>query len=236
MLARHGERRCHRLAHHRPDGPQVPHRPQAGRARPLRPLSGGFRFRSPPETPVRTSPARIGGPRLACSAMETLRSSGGPYGEGTPMDLQFSGRVAIVTGASKGIGLAVTRTLLGEGASVVAVSRKASPELAELGGDLLHVPVDLMDPEAPGQAVARAVEEFGGLDILVNNAGGPPPGVALPRFSFMAPPPTRTGGPCSSSTCSRWCASSGPPSRRCWRAAAARSSTSRRAPHGSPPR
>ncbi|MEU8249481.1 SDR family NAD(P)-dependent oxidoreductase [Nonomuraea sp. NPDC048916] len=103
------------------------------------------------------------------------------------MDLQLSGRVAIVTGASRGIGLAVTRTLIGEGARVVAVSRKTSPELEELGGDLLHVPVDLMDPEAPGQVVARAVEEFGGLDILVNNAGGRPPGVALPRFSFLAP-------------------------------------------------
>ena len=104
------------------------------------------------------------------------------------MDLQLSGRVAVVTGASKGIGLAVTRTLLAEGARVVAASRKSTPELDALGGTgLVHVPVDLMDPEAPGQVVARAVEEFGGLDILVNNAGGPPPGVTLPRFSFLAP-------------------------------------------------
>ncbi|GAA4231513.1 NAD(P)-dependent dehydrogenase (short-subunit alcohol dehydrogenase family) [Streptosporangium album] len=104
------------------------------------------------------------------------------------MDLQLSGRVAVVTGASKGIGLAVTRTLLDEGVRVVAASRKSTPELEALGGTgLLHVPVDLMDPEAPGRLVARAVEEFGGLDILVNNAGGPPPGVSLPRFSFMAP-------------------------------------------------
>ncbi|MFI7617277.1 SDR family NAD(P)-dependent oxidoreductase [Nonomuraea terrae] len=103
------------------------------------------------------------------------------------MDLQLSGRIAVVTGASQGIGLAVTRTLLGEGARVVAVSRSSSPELAALGGDLLHVAADLMDPEAPARIVDRAVREFGGLDILVNNAGGPPPGVALPRFSFMAP-------------------------------------------------
>ncbi|WP_067175615.1 SDR family NAD(P)-dependent oxidoreductase [Microtetraspora niveoalba] len=103
------------------------------------------------------------------------------------MDLQLSGRVAVVTGASKGIGLAVTRTLLSEGARVVAASRKVSPELEALGGDLVHVPADLMDPEAPARIVDRAVAEFGGLDILVNNAGGPPPGVALPRFSFLAP-------------------------------------------------
>lgn len=104
------------------------------------------------------------------------------------MDLQLSGRTAVVTGASKGIGLATTRTLLGEGANVVAVSRTATAELDALTGPaLLHVPADLMDPEAPAQAVARAVEAFGGLDILVNNAGGPPPGVRLPRFSFLAP-------------------------------------------------
>ncbi|MFC6080066.1 SDR family NAD(P)-dependent oxidoreductase [Sphaerisporangium aureirubrum] len=104
------------------------------------------------------------------------------------MDLRLAGRVAVVTGASKGIGLAVVRTLLAEGARVVAASRKSSAELDALAGAaLLHVPVDLMDPGAPGDMVARAVEEFGGLDILVNNAGGPPPGVALPRFSFLAP-------------------------------------------------
>ena len=104
------------------------------------------------------------------------------------MDLQLSGRVAVVTGASKGIGLAITRTLLDEGARVVAASRKFGAELDGLAGpNLVHVPVDLMDREAPAQVVERAVEAFGGLDILVNNAGGPPPGVTLPRFSFMAP-------------------------------------------------
>ena len=102
------------------------------------------------------------------------------------MDLQLSGRVAVVTGASKGIGLAVTRTLLEEGARVVAASRGSSAELDALAGaDLIHVPVDLMDPEAPGEVVARAKEAFGGLDILVNVAGGTPPGVTLPRGSFM---------------------------------------------------
>lgn len=101
------------------------------------------------------------------------------------MDLQLTDRVAVVTGASKGIGLAITRTLLDEGARVVATSRSRTPELDALAGDLVHVPADLMDPDAPAEVVARAVEEFGGLDILVNNAGGPPPGVTLPRSSFF---------------------------------------------------
>jgi NAD(P)-dependent dehydrogenase (short-subunit alcohol dehydrogenase family) len=102
------------------------------------------------------------------------------------MDLKLSGRVAVVTGGSKGIGLAVARTLHDEGAQVVVASRKGSAELDELAGqNLVHVSVDLMDPEAPGQVIDRAVEQFGGLDILVNNAGGPPPGVTLPRGSFL---------------------------------------------------
>ncbi len=101
------------------------------------------------------------------------------------MDLDLNGRVAVVTGASKGIGLAVTRTLLGEGMSIVATSRAPTPELEELEGDLLHVRADLMDPAAPAEVVARAAESFGGLDVLVNNAGGPPPGTKLPRFGFI---------------------------------------------------
>src|SRR5690606_177377 len=100
------------------------------------------------------------------------------------MDLELSGRVALVTGASKGIGLAVARTLADEGAHVVAVSRTRTAELPEKA---VHVAADLMDPQAPARAVARAVEEFGGLDVLVNNAGGPPPGVTLPRVGFLTP-------------------------------------------------
>ncbi len=97
------------------------------------------------------------------------------------MDLELSGQVALVTGGSKGIGLAITRTLLAEGACVVATSRSSNAELDALEGDLLHVPADFMDPDAPAAVVDRALETFGGLDILVNNAGGPPPGITLPR-------------------------------------------------------
>jgi NAD(P)-dependent dehydrogenase (short-subunit alcohol dehydrogenase family) len=102
------------------------------------------------------------------------------------VDLELTDKVAVVTGGSKGIGLAVARTLRAEGARVVVASRTTSPELDALTGpDLVHVPADLTDPDAPAAVVARAVELFGGLDVLVNNAGGPPPGVALPRFGFL---------------------------------------------------
>jgi len=98
------------------------------------------------------------------------------------MDLNLSGRVAVVTGGSKGIGLAVVQGLLAERARVVCVSRTAP---SDVDGDVLHVPADLMDPDAPAHVIARAIEVFGGVDILVNNAGGPPPDVALPRFGFL---------------------------------------------------
>ena len=101
------------------------------------------------------------------------------------MDLDLNGRVAVVTGASKGIGLAVARTLIEEGAHVVATSRNRSEGLDALGADLVHVPADLMDPGAPREVIAHAVDTFGRLDILVNNAGGPPPGTSLPRFGFL---------------------------------------------------
>ena len=86
------------------------------------------------------------------------------------MDLQLTDKVAVVTGASKGIGLAVTRTLAAEGATVVAGSRGVEP----LSGleRVTPVEVDLMDPDGPARLVAAAVEAFGRIDILVNNVGG----------------------------------------------------------------
>lgn len=90
------------------------------------------------------------------------------------MDLQLSGQVAVVTGASKGIGLAVTRTLLEEGARVVATSRGRTRELDALAGDLLHVPADLSEPGAPAKAamanLTKALsEEFGAQGVRVNS-------------------------------------------------------------------
>jgi NAD(P)-dependent dehydrogenase (short-subunit alcohol dehydrogenase family) len=85
------------------------------------------------------------------------------------MDLELKGKVAVVTGASKGIGLAVVRTLLQEGALVVAGARSIS----SLEGlhDVTAVAVDLAKPEGPAQLVARAVQLHGRVDVLVNNVG-----------------------------------------------------------------
>ena len=99
------------------------------------------------------------------------------------MDLQLHGHVAVVTGASKGIGLAIARVLREEGAHVVAASRTTNDELEALG--VVHVPVDLTDPDGPAEVVARAVESFGRLNVLVNNAGGPVAGSPLPHAGFL---------------------------------------------------
>jgi 3-oxoacyl-[acyl-carrier protein] reductase len=89
----------------------------------------------------------------------------------------LSGRVAIVTGSSSGIGRAVAGELARRGMSVVVTSR--SPERAaataaaiEAGGaTALGVAAELTEPDAPGALVARSLEAFGRLDALVNNAG-----------------------------------------------------------------
>jgi NAD(P)-dependent dehydrogenase (short-subunit alcohol dehydrogenase family) len=93
------------------------------------------------------------------------------------MDMHLAGKVAIVTGASKGIGLATTRVFLGEGARVVAGARSVTGELSRLaGGDALRsVGVDLSTPDGPARLVETAIEAFGRLDILVNNVGAVKP-------------------------------------------------------------
>jgi NAD(P)-dependent dehydrogenase (short-subunit alcohol dehydrogenase family) len=99
------------------------------------------------------------------------------------MDLELKGKVAIVTGASKGIGLAVTKALVAEGVRVVAGARDVGGELAELArdGSVHPLSVDLSKPGAPEQLVARA-RQLGGLDILVNNVGA----VALRLGGFLS--------------------------------------------------
>jgi NAD(P)-dependent dehydrogenase (short-subunit alcohol dehydrogenase family) len=86
------------------------------------------------------------------------------------MDFQLTGKTALVTGASRGIGLAIVTELLHEGMRVVAASRTTSPELAASGA--IAVQVDLADAEGPVRLVEQALTELGEIDLLVNNVGG----------------------------------------------------------------
>src|SRR5947208_3245463 len=98
------------------------------------------------------------------------------------MDLGLAGRTAIVTGASKGLGLAIARELVAEGADVSICSRDGN-EIEDAAGELrtrgrtVHAAMcDVTDPEQVRAYVADAATALGGLDILVNNAGRAHPG------------------------------------------------------------
>lgn len=92
------------------------------------------------------------------------------------MQLGLRGKVAVVTGASRGIGKAVARTLLDEGCSVAICGRNAArldEAVAELSsiGRVTGVPTDVTDEAAVRKFVDAALASFGRIDILVNNAG-----------------------------------------------------------------
>lgn len=90
------------------------------------------------------------------------------------MDLQLSGKVAVVTGASRGIGRAIAETLAAEGMRLVLAAR-SQDKLEELAAKLPTPSrveaLDLRQTEAPGVLIASAVAHFGQLDVLVNCAG-----------------------------------------------------------------
>jgi 3-oxoacyl-[acyl-carrier protein] reductase len=102
------------------------------------------------------------------------------------MDYGLKNRVAIVTGASKGMGLAVARALSKEGVLVCMVARddeqlrKAAASISqESGNEVAYLSADVANVNTAKTAVKFAINKFGRLDILVNNAGGPPPGSAM---------------------------------------------------------
>lgn len=90
---------------------------------------------------------------------------------------ELKGRTAIVTGASRGIGLAVAQRLADAGANVVLTSRKqdsADAAAAQVGGNALGVAAHAVDEDAAQRCVDLTLERFGSVDILVNNAGTNP--------------------------------------------------------------
>ncbi|MFE7273480.1 oxidoreductase [Streptomyces sp. NPDC057623] len=86
------------------------------------------------------------------------------------MNLDLTDKTAVVTGASRGIGLATVRTLIGEGVRVVGAARTITPELKETGAHA--VSADLSTAEGVSVLFDSALAELGGIDLLVNNVGG----------------------------------------------------------------
>ncbi|MEQ4721063.1 oxidoreductase [Nonomuraea sp. B19D2] len=86
------------------------------------------------------------------------------------MNLNLTAKTAVVTGASRGIGLATVRTLIGEGVRVVGAARTITPELKETGAHA--VSADLSTAEGVSALIDSALAELGGIDLLVNNVGG----------------------------------------------------------------
>jgi 3-oxoacyl-[acyl-carrier protein] reductase len=98
------------------------------------------------------------------------------------MDLGLDGRVYLITGASKGLGLAAATALIGEGARVVLVARQEDPvstAAAGLGERAIGLAEDLGDPAAAERVIAAAHARFGRLDGALLSVGGPPPGTVL---------------------------------------------------------
>ncbi len=104
--------------------------------------------------------------------------------------ISLEGQVALITGASRGIGKAIARAYADAGASVLLTSRKL-PDLraaaADIGGNVEVMAANAGDPEQAAAAVDHCVEHFGGIDILVNNAAtnpyiGPTMEIDLSRY------------------------------------------------------
>jgi len=97
------------------------------------------------------------------------------------MNIELTDKIAVVTGASRGIGLATSQALAAAGAHVIAGARHNSPELQalEAAGSATFIAADLSIPQGPRSLVAAAADR-GGIDILVNNAGS-----VTPRFGGL---------------------------------------------------
>jgi len=126
----------------------------------------------------------------------------------------LAGRTLFITGASRGIGLAIALRAARDGANIAIAAKTTQPhpklpgtiytaaeQIGAAGGRALPLAVDIRDEEQVSQAIARTVETFGGLDILVNNASAisptPTPETDMKRFDLMHQINTRGTFMCS---------------------------------------
>jgi NAD(P)-dependent dehydrogenase (short-subunit alcohol dehydrogenase family) len=118
-------------------------------------------------------------PQAKCPTRHSLRASAEKSRAPAQKEhtVRFKDKIAIVTGAGNGIGLAIARALGAEGAAVViaeinpASAERAAGQLAADGIRALGIPTDVADEDAVQRMVAAAVAEYGRVDILINNAG-----------------------------------------------------------------
>jgi citronellol/citronellal dehydrogenase len=118
------------------------------------------------------------------------------------MERSLKGKTLFITGASRGIGLAIATRAARDGANIILVAKTTEPnpklpgtlgsaaaEVEAAGGQALQVPTDIRDEEAVARAVAAGIERFGGIDILVNNASAinltPTAATPMKRFDLM---------------------------------------------------
>src|SRR6201984_192276 len=116
--------------------------------------------------------------------------------------MSLNGKTMFISGASRGIGLAIAKRAAQDGANIALIAKTAEPhpklpgtvftaakELEEAGGQALPIVGDVRDPDSVEAAVAKAVEQFGGIDICVNNASainlGSITDVPMKRFDLM---------------------------------------------------
>jgi citronellol/citronellal dehydrogenase len=116
--------------------------------------------------------------------------------------MSLNGKTMFISGASRGVGLAIAKRVAGDGANVALIAKTAEPhpklegtvytaarEIEEAGGQALPIVGDIRDEESVAGAVAKTVEQFGGIDICVNNASainlGSIEDVSLKRFDLM---------------------------------------------------
>ena len=114
----------------------------------------------------------------------------------------LKGKTLLITGASRGIGLAIAKRAAADGANIVLLAKTVEPnpklpgtlssaaaEVEAAGGQALPVQTDIRDENAVAAAVAAAVARFGGIDILINNASAisltPTPATPMKRFDLM---------------------------------------------------